>query len=112
MIKTERINKVEIITFNIVKIDALISDNLNYEIERILEIPYPRIILDLKGVQYVDSTGFSFFLSAYKTARNKFGILKFARPESTVAQAFRTLNLDTVFEIHGNLEECIKSFPA
>lgn len=110
MIYIQKRNKIDIITFAIDRINALISDDLKNEITQILENSNPRVILDLKGVQYIDSTGFGCFLSVHKTARSKFGILKFARPEPAVSKTLETLSLNTVFEIFENLDECIKSF--
>ncbi|HQM68777.1 MAG TPA: STAS domain-containing protein, partial [Bacteroidales bacterium] len=73
MINIEKRNKVDIISFNVDKINALIADELKNEIIRVLDNSSPKVILDLKGVQYIDSTGFGCFLSVHKTARNNFG---------------------------------------
>lgn len=110
MIRSVKQGRIDIISFNTDKIDALIADDLRNEIGKFLDNSHPRIILDLKGIQYIDSSGFACFLSVYKTARNNFGKMKFARPEPTVSKTFETLNLNTVFEIFGNLDDCIKSF--
>ena len=110
MINIEKQGRIDIITFNTDKINALTSDDLNSEIIRVLDNSHPRVILNLKGIQYVDSTGFGCFLAAYKTAKSNYCILKFACPEPVVYNAFITLNLNTVFEIFENLDDCIRSF--
>ena len=110
MINIEKRNKVDIISFTVDKINALIADDLKNEIIRVLDNSSPKVILDLTGVQYIDSTGFGCFLSVYKTARNNFGSVKFACPEPAIVVLFRTLNLNTVFEIFEDLEDCIRSF--
>ena len=110
MINIEKRNKVDIISFNVDKINALIADELKNEIIRVLDNSSPKVILDLKGVQYIDTTGFGCFLSVHKTARNNFGSVKFACPEPAIIGLFNTLNLNTVFEIFEDLEECIRSF--
>lgn len=110
MINIEKRNKVDIISFNVDKINALIADELKNEIIRVLDNSNPKVILDLKGVQYIDSTGFGCFLSVHKTARNNFGSVKFACPEPSVLNLFVTLNLNTIFEIFEDIEECIRSF--
>jgi anti-sigma B factor antagonist len=110
MINIDRQDRIDIITFNTDRIDGLTSDDLKNEIIRVLDNNHPRVILNLKGIQYIDSTGFGCFLAVFKTAKNNYGILKFACPEPRVSKAFLTLNLSTVFEIFDNLEDCIRSF--
>jgi anti-anti-sigma factor len=110
MINIEKQGKIDIITFNVDKINALITDDLKNEIGKIVDNSHPLIILDLTGIQYIDSTGFGCFLSVYKTARNNFGMIRFVSPEPSVYEALKTLKLDTIFDIFTNLEDCIKSF--
>jgi len=110
MINIERRSRIDIITFKIDKINATITDDLKNEIYKVLDNASPMVILDLKGVQYIDSTGFGCFLYLHKSARHHFGLLKFARPEPSVLRIFDTLNLNTVFEIYENLDDCIGSF--
>ena len=110
MINIEKRNKVDIISFNVDKINALIADDLKNEISKVLDKTNPRVILDLKGIRYIDSTGFGCFLSVYKTAINNYGVLKFACPEPAIIKVFETLNLNSIFDIFGDLEDCINSF--
>jgi anti-sigma B factor antagonist len=109
MIKIEKQDKVDIITFTVDRINALITDELRNEISKVFENSNSKVIIDLKGVQYIDSTGFGCFLSVMRTARNNYGTLRFARPETNVMKIFETLNLHTVFEIYDNVDECIRS---
>ena len=110
MINIEKRNKVDIISFNVDKINALIADDLKNEISKVLNNTNPRVILDLKGIHYIDSTGFGCFLSVYKTAKNNYGVLKFVCPEPAIIKVFETLNLNSIFDIFGDLEDCINSF--
>jgi anti-anti-sigma factor len=68
------------------------------------------VIIDLKGVEYIDSSGFGCFLSLMKDARNNYGILKFVNPEPKVMELFQTLYLHTVFQIYDDIDTCIRSF--
>jgi len=110
MINIEKRNKVDIISFNVDKINALIADDLKNEISKVLNNTNPRVILDLKGIHYIDSTGFGCFLSVYKTAKNNYGVLKFACPEPAIIKVFETLNLNSIFDIFEDMEDCINSF--
>jgi len=110
MVNIEKQGKIDYISFNIDKINALITDDLKEEIIKIVNNSHPLVILDLKGIQYIDSTGFGFLLSVHKSARNNFGIVRFVSPEPSVYETLKTLKLDTIFEIYTNPEDCIRSF--
>jgi anti-anti-sigma factor len=104
MINIEKIDKIDIITFSVNKINALISDEIRDEINKVFLNGNSKVIIDLKGVEYIDSTGFGCLLSVMRTARNNYGILKLASPEPAVMQVLQTLNLHTVFEIYDDLD--------
>ncbi|HOW40225.1 MAG TPA: STAS domain-containing protein [Bacteroidales bacterium] len=110
MIKTDKRDKIDIISFTVNKINALITEDIREEINRLSSAPSARIIIDLKGVEYIDSSGFSLFLSVMKSVRNNYGILKFANPDPRVMEVFRMLHLDTVFMIFDDLDACVRSF--
>lgn len=109
MINIEKTDKINIVTFSIDRINALVTDEIRDEINNLLLTGNSKVIIDLKGVEYIDSTGFGSFLSIMKTARNNYGILKFANPEPSVMKVFQTLNLHTVFEIYDDLDDCVRS---
>ena len=109
MINIEKRDKIDIITFTVDRINALITDELRSEIGKVFENANSKVIIDLKGVQYIDSTGFGCFLSVMRTARNNYGTLRIASPEPEVMKVFKTLNLHTVFEIFDNVDECLSS---
>ena len=110
MIKIEKREKVDIISFSVNNINALITDDLRENISRLFDVPNSRVIIDLKGVEYIDSAGFGCFLSVMKSARNNYGTLKFANPEQRVMELLRILHLHTIFQIFENIETCIGSF--
>ncbi len=109
MIKVERRDKIDIVSFDLDNINALVTDDIREEIGKIFETGNSKVIIDLSGVKYIDSSGFGSFLSILKTARNNYGILKFTNPQPSVMEIFRTLHLNTVFEIFDNIEDCLKS---
>ena len=109
MINIEKRNKIDIITFKVDRINALITDEIRDKINRVLENGNTKVIIDLSGVSYIDSSGFGCLLSIMKTARNNYGILKFVNPEPSVMQVLQTLNLHTVFEIYDDLDVCIRT---
>jgi anti-anti-sigma factor len=107
MLNFEKREKIDIISFSV---NALIIDDIREGIIKIFDVSNSKVIIDLKGVEYVDSSGFGCFLSVMKAARNNYGILKFATPEPRVSELFETLHLHTVFQIYKDIDSCIRSF--
>jgi anti-sigma B factor antagonist len=110
MIKTETRDRIEIISFLVNTINALITDEIKDSIFSVIDNTNSKIIIDLKGVEYIDSSGFGCFLSIMREARNNYGVLKFANPEPKVKELFQTLQLNTVFQIYDDVDSCIRSF--
>lgn len=110
MIKIEKKDKIDIISFSVNKINALIIDEIREGIIKVFDNSNSKVIIDLKGVEYVDSSGFGCFLTVMKAARNNYGVLKFANPEPRVSELFETLHLHTVFQIYNDIDTCLKSF--
>jgi anti-anti-sigma factor len=110
MINIKKTDNIDTITFTVNKIDALITEEIREGISKSFINSNSKVIIDLTGVEYIDSSGFGCFLSIMKTARNNYGILKFANPEPGVMEVFRTLHLQTVFQIYDNIDTCLKSF--
>ena len=110
MINLEKKDKIDIISFTANKIDALNIDKIRESILKVLDNSNSKVIIDLKGVEYVDSSGFGCFLSVMKASRSNYGVLKFANPEPKVTELFEMLHLQTVFQIYSDLETCIRSF--
>lgn len=110
MINIEKKDKIDIISFTINKINALITDEIRDEILKIFDNSNSRVIIDLKGVEYIDSSGFGCFLTVLRAARNNYSTLKFANPEPNVNELFQTLNLHSVFQIYPDMDSCVKSF--
>jgi anti-anti-sigma factor len=109
MISIEKRDKIDIVTFSVDKINALITDEIKQEIGKLFGNGTSKIILDLRGVEYMDSSGFGCLLSILKNARNNYCMLKLANPEPAVMQVLHTLHLHTVFEIYDDLDACIRS---
>jgi len=110
MFSIEKKDNIDVISFSVNRINALITDDIRDGITRVFDISNSKVIINLKGVEYIDSSGFGCFLSIMKTARNNYGVLKFANPEPNVTQLIHTLHLHTVFQIYDDMDTCIRSF--
>ena len=110
MINIEKRGNLEFITFNVNKINALIADEIKDKIIRVFDNANAKVIIDLSGIEYIDSSGFGCFLSVFKAARDNYGIVKFTSPLPKIMELFETLNLNSVFEIFQDIDSCIRSF--
>jgi anti-sigma B factor antagonist len=59
-----------------------------------------KIVLNLAGVSYVDSSGVGQLVGALTSARNQGGDTKLLKPSSNILLLLKTTKLDTVFDIH------------
>jgi anti-sigma B factor antagonist len=109
MINIEKRDKIDIISFDVDKINALITEEMRQEISKVFQNGSTRVIINLKDVNYIDSSGFGCLLSIMKVARNSYCVLKFASPEPSVMKILKTLNLHTIFDIYDDLDECVRS---
>ena len=69
-----------------------------------------KILLNLAGVTYVDSSGVGQLVGALTTARNQSGDIKLLKPSVHVLELLKTTKLDGVFDIHEDETTAIQSF--
>lgn len=111
MLKTETVNGVIVVRFdNVNRFNALIADPVKEQLKGYFSKSNTKLILNLEGIDFVDSTGFGVFLSIMKTANNNYGFFKICNITTEVMELFKLLQLHNVFEIYSTLEDCIKSF--
>ena len=111
MLKIEKINNVIVVRFNNVdRFNALITEPVKEELKSLFNKPDTKLILNLEGIKFIDSSGFGVFLSIMKTANNNHGQFKICSIASEVMELFKLLQLNNVFDLFDNLDDCLKSF--
>lgn len=111
MLKVELINNVYVASFeNINRFNALITEPVKEQLNNLFNKPNTKLILNLEGISFIDSSGFGVFLSVMKTASVNYGHFKLCNISKEVMELFKLLQLHNVFEIYSNLEDCLKSF--
>jgi anti-sigma B factor antagonist len=73
---------------------------------------HKKIVLNLGGVQYVDSSGVGELVKTYTTLRNQGGQLKLANLNRRVDELLQMTRLASVFDIHRDEAGAIASFSA
>ena len=66
-----------------------------------------RIVLDLDGVGFLDSTGLGVLVGRLKLVRNHSGWLRIVCSNDRVLRVFRITGLDKVFGIHPSVAEAV-----
>lgn len=85
---------------------SLLQDKL-YEC---IEKKQTRVVVDLSGVEWMNSTGLGILISGYTTLRNNNGELKLANVTDKIQSLLTITKLVTVFDAHDSVEDAVKSF--
>ena len=70
----------------------------------------PKIVVNLQGVDYIDSGGLGMLVGLIVSARNRGGELKLVSPRKRVKDVLRNTNLDRIFRVYGNSDEAVAAF--
>ena len=85
---------------------SLLHDKL-YEL---IENDRKRIIIDLAGVEWMNSTGLGILISSYTTLRNHQGVLKLANVTEKIHSLLTITKLVSVFDAYDTIDDAVKSF--
>jgi anti-sigma B factor antagonist len=58
-----------------------------------------RLVVDMSGVEFCDSTGMNVLLAAHRRAQEQGGDLELAAPRATVRKILQVTGLETVFTV-------------
>jgi len=70
-----------------------------------------KVVIDLGGVDWMNSTGLGILISSLTTMRNNDGDLKLANITDKIESLLTITKLVTVFETYDSTSEAISSFP-
>ncbi len=69
-----------------------------------------KILLNLKRLKWVNSTGLGFIVAVFHSMKDAGGTLKMCSPNERIAHVFKTTRFDKVIEIHPNEDDALSSF--
>ena len=70
----------------------------------------PKIVVNLQGVDHIDSGGLGILVGLFISATNRGGELKLVAPNQHVTDVLRRTNLHTIFSVYGNDDEAVAAF--
>ena len=90
------------------------SGNVEFEqaVEEVVEADVPRILVSLRGVDVIDSSGIGSLVAAYYRARARGGVVKLVHLPAKVQNVLQIAQLHRIFEIFDDEHAAIESFGA
>ena len=111
MLKSQTINNIHVVSFaDSDRFNSPIAEPVKESLLEYFNKSNVKLVLDLSGIKFIDSSGFGVFLSVMKAANNNYGSFKICNVNKEVMELFKLLQLHNVFEIYQDLDECLKSF--
>ena len=108
--------RIEIIDYQGIKVIALSgeidmysSPALREEMMGLIDKRVTPLLIDFKGVSYIDSSGIATFVEGLKRMMSYGGRLKLIGLLEGVREIFSFSKLDKVFEIYGSFEDALHS---
>lgn len=89
------------------RLDVAGAPALKDAITEVVKNGPPRVVIDLEGVSFVDSTGLGSVISALKQIRSSQGELRLAAPNQQVRVVLELTTLDRVFPYYATVEEAL-----
>ena len=87
------------------RLDMQSAQGLRQELAQLADAGQPRLVLDLEGVGFMDSSGLGAIISGLKAARQNGGDLRIARANEQVRLVLQLTSLDRVLHPYESVEE-------
>ncbi|MEU0032074.1 STAS domain-containing protein [Streptomyces sp. NPDC006335] len=69
--------------------------------------PPPRLVIDMRQVTFMDSTGINLLIAAHQSATDAGGWIRLAAPTSSVIRTIQIVGLDALIDCHATLREAL-----
>ena len=109
-LKTETNGKRRVIFVREERLDAHNSDELKTEMNRLFADGSNELIVDLKEVRFIDSSGLGVLVSGFNNASARQGSLKLSGLQTQVRSMFELTRLHRVFDIFQTTDEALESY--
>jgi len=111
MLNIDKQNGVVVASFaNTDRFDIRLAPSVKETLSQIISEPDTRLVLDLKDIQFVDSTGFGVLLTVLRLSLEKNSFFKICNVSSDVMELVNLMKLDEKLNICLDLDDAIKQF--
>lgn len=90
------------------EVDVYTSPRVKQEIVDLLNGGTTKLVVDLSGVEYLDSTGLGVLIGGLKRARERDGDLKLLCDNPRILRIFEITGLTKIFDIHRTEAEALE----
>jgi len=88
------------------------TESLRQRLKSAVDSGHKRIVLDLDGVDYIDSAGLGTLVAGAASVRRSEGELRLANLTARVRDLMQITRLSTLFEVYDSLDKARASFGA
>lgn len=94
-----------------VEVDATNAQDLRSAILAAISTGTERLIVDMGGTEFCDSTGLNVLVRAHKRLEEAGGELLLVATEPTLLRIFKVTGMDTMFHLFASLDEALVAAP-
>lgn len=91
-------------------LDATTTSAFDEQVQQQLDAGHTQVVVDCRNLVYISSLGIASLTALHSKLKKKGGVVKIAAVRGPVAQVFRAVRLDKIFEIHADVEQARQSF--
>lgn len=91
------------------EIDVYTATQFREAVNEIIAGGQKHLVIDMKAVTYMDSSGFGALLSATRRVRPEGGTINLVKCNTSIDRILKITKLNTVFATFDNLEDAIKA---
>lgn len=91
------------------EVDVYTAPKMKEEMQRSIESGLTKVVVDLSGVAYMDSSGLGVLIGALKRAREAGGDLIVAAPNARIARIMDVTGLGRIFNLQASTDDAVKA---
>ena len=84
---------------------------LGTTLEQVLDRPVPRVVVDVSGIGFCDSTGLRSFITGHEKAQAAGGWLRLAAPGDQLRSLLRSAGLLPLLDVHPSVADALAAGP-
>lgn len=87
------------------EVDVYTSPRLKQELVDVSDAGCSNIVVDLEGLEFIDSSGLGVLVSGLRRVKERGGTLRLVCTKDSILKIFRITGLDRVFPLFSTIEE-------
>jgi len=85
---------------------GIIKEMVNEQVDR----GSKKIVVDLRGVSFIDSTGLGELVASYAIAKRSGGVIKLVSDTEKMGHILDITRISSIFDVHATSEDAVSSF--